>query len=189
MPYILKKENGILKEHRKKLEPHLCFLAKRIRAVARHYQESPDGRIPVYFYACEELALKVQPQKRYALLSAVRAVYSDANYEWCRKMKTRPAKLEFVGHKYSVLLQRIEKLVKEIKKITDASKEPHLVWPGLLNYSLTVLGLKIMDDPKDKRFSALVAGTLKYLHGYFYEKYMAPYENEQEEKNGKMFPE
>lgn len=188
MPYVLKKENGELKEYRAALEPYICCLAQSIQRVAQFFHKEAPGQIPVYLYVCEKLALQVQPQKRYTLLSAVRAVFSDASYEWCRKMKVKPEKVEFVIYDYWYLSYEIKNLAQEIKKITDTSKEPHLMWPGLLNYSLTILGLKIMDDPKDKTCSALIAGTLKYLHDYFYKRYMAPYEDEQEQKNGGVYP-
>lgn len=181
MPYIKQ-------EHKDALEKDLHFLAKRIRDVAGWYSEKLEGCLPVYMYACSRLAIEVLPQRRYMFISTMRAVFSDSNYEWCRRMKIRPAKVGFLDRSYPTLNKRIKKLATKISNIATKSKETYLVWPGLMNYSITALGLKIIDDPKDKRFAALVAGTLKYLHSSYYETIIAPYKDEQIVQNGDVFP-
>ena len=79
----------------------------------------------------------------------------------------------------------IEALASEIKKIAGEQNDPHAV-AGLLNYSCTKLGLKVIPE---KRYwaIALLAGVFSNISSEFYRRYAAPYEDEQVEKNGDVY--
>ena len=126
------------------------------------------------------------PQKRYATLSAVRAVYSDASSELQRRLKVKPRKFALILD-FPILDEKIGNLAKKIIDISSKSREPNLAWQGLLNYSITTLGLKIAAKQKHEMSLSLIVGTLNHLHNYFYEAIMAPYEDEQIVKNGDVF--
>lgn len=176
MPYIAQ-------EQRKLLEEDLICLANKICDIY-----TTQFHLLAYSCVCLELGVKVLPQKRYAALSAVRAVYSDASFEWQRRLKVKPKK--FINSAFPIfpiVNDKIKNLSEKIISIAAQSREPHLAWQGLLNYSITVLGLKILSKQKNKKFSSFVAGVLEYLHNHFYEVEMAAYENEQIVKNSDVF--
>ena len=81
----------------------------------------------------------------------------------------------------------IEALASEIKKIAEEQGAPHAV-AGLLNYSCTKLGLKVIPE---KRYwaIALIAGVFRNIGDEFYRRYAAPYEDEQIQKNGDVYGE
>ncbi|MBI2446247.1 MAG: hypothetical protein HYV51_00275 [Parcubacteria group bacterium] len=175
MPYVIQ-------EDRKLLEEDLTYLANEICSNYR----ATKFHLLAYKYICFKLGLKVLPQRRYAALSAVRAVYSDASFEWQRRLKIKPKK--FVNFaQFPILDEKIKNLSEKIISIASQCQEPNFAWQGLLNYSITVLGLKIADKHKSKRFSSLIAGVLECLHDRFYEIEMAFYEDEQIIKNGDVF--
>ena len=79
----------------------------------------------------------------------------------------------------------IEALAQEIKKIAEEQSDQHAV-AGLLNYSCTKLGLKVIPE---KRYwaIALIAGVFRNIADEFYRRYAAPYEDEQIAKNGDVY--
>ena len=79
----------------------------------------------------------------------------------------------------------IEALSQEIKKIAEEQADPHAV-AGLLNYTCTTLGLKVIPE---KRYwaIALIAGVFRNIGDEFYRRYAAPYEDEQISKNGDVY--
>ena len=176
MPYIEQ-------DHRKLLEEDLTCLANKI---CDSYMTKFHPL--VYKCVCLKLGVEFLPQRRYATLSAIRAVYSDASFEWQRRLKIKPKKFKDAACPiFPPVNDMIKNLSEKIISIAAQSQEPHLAWQGLLNYSITVLGLKILGNNKNKEFSSLIAGVLEYLHNHFYEVEMAVYENEQIIKNGDVF--
>lgn len=179
MPYIAQKQKEMLEEVLTCLANELCAI-----------YPTTGFRLLAYKYVCLKLGMDVLPQRRYATLSALRAVYSDASCEWQRRLKVKPKKFINTNVNYTVLNGQINGLSRKIISIASQSREPHLAWQGLLNYSVTVLGLEIVCKQKHKRFNsitALIAGVLEFLHNYFYEVEMAVYEDEQIIKNGDVF--
>lgn len=81
--------------------------------------------------------------------------------------------------------EHIEALASEIKKIAGEQNDSHAV-AGLLNYSCTKLGLKVIPE---KRYwaIALIAGVFRNIGDEFYRRYAAPYEDEQIQKNGDVY--
>ena len=79
----------------------------------------------------------------------------------------------------------IDALSSEIKKIVEEENDPHAI-AGLLNYSCTRLGVKLIPE---KRYwaIALIAGVFRNIGDEFYRRYAAPYEDEQIEKNGDVY--
>ena len=177
MPYIEQ-------YHRKLLEEDLTCLANKICDI---YQTT-RFRSLAYKYVCLKLGIKVLPQRRYAALSAVRAIYSDASFEWRRRLKVKPKKFkDVVCPIFPPVNDMIKNLSEKIISIASQYQKPNFSWQGPFNYSITVLGLKILGNNKNKEFSSLIAGVLEYLHNHFYEVEMAVYENEQIIKNGDVF--
>jgi len=174
MPYIAREQRLLLEEDLTCLTNELCDI----------YQAT-IFRLLAYKYVCLRLGIEVSPQRRYAVLSAIRAIYSDVNLEWQRRLEIKPKKfMNFDAH-FPILDEKIKNLSEKIINIAAQSQEPHLAWQGLFNYSMTVLGLKI--SGKNKEFLARIAGVLEYLHDHFYEVEMAVYEDEQIIKNGDVF--
>ncbi len=176
MPYVMQEQIVLLEEDLTGLANKICDKYQMTRF-----------RLFAYQYACFNLGVKILPQRRYATLSAVRAVYSDASFEWQRRLKVKPKK--FVSAciaEFPILDEKIKTLSEKIIFIASQSNEPHLAWQGLFNYSMFILGLKIKDKENydNSEFSSLVAGVLEYLHNYFYKTEMVPYEDEQIIKNG-----
>ena len=176
MPYVAKEQRELLEDNLTCLANKICstYLTSRFHLLA-------------YKYVCLRLGVEVLPRRRYAALSAVRAVYSDASFEWQRRFKIKPKTFSSVGADFPILDEKIKNLSEKIISIASKIKEPHLSWQGLLNYSITALGLKILGNNRNKEFSSLIAGVLEYLHNYFYEIEMAVYEDEQIIKNGDVF--
>ena len=81
--------------------------------------------------------------------------------------------------------EHIEALASEIKKIAEEQNDQHAV-TGLLNYSCTRLGLKVIPE---KRYwaIALIAGVFRNIGDEFYRRHAAPYEDEQIQKNGDVY--
>jgi len=79
----------------------------------------------------------------------------------------------------------IEALASEIKKIAEEQSDQHAV-AGLLNYTCTTLGLKVIPE---KRYwaIALLAGVFRNIGDEFYRRYAVPYEDEQIAKNGDVY--
>lgn len=175
MPYVAQEQRHLLEEDLTDLANEICD----------RYQ-STKFRLLAYRYVCLRLGVEVLPQRRYAALSAVRAVYSDASFEWQRRWKVKPKKFICENVDFSILNEKINGAAKKITNIAAISKEPHLAWQGLFNYYITALGLKI-EDRQNESISSLIAGVLEYLHDYFYEVEMIPYEDEQIIKNGDVF--
>ena len=176
MPYVAQDHRILLEEDLTCLTNKICYnyLLTRFHLLA-------------FSYVCLRLGVEVLPQRRYAALSAVRAVYSDASFEWQRRFKIKPEKFSSVVTDFPILDEKIKNLSEKIISIASKIKEPHLSWQGLLNYSITALGLKILGNNRNKEFSSLIAGVLEYLHNYFYEIEMAVYEDEQIIKKGDVF--
>lgn len=194
MPYIKP-------EWRKVLETDLNFLSEKIKETAKLYGKYPLQRLPIYGYACKELALKVMPEKRYAVLSATRATFFDAADEWCRRIGVEIDKSDFfIDWMFPLLVllsidknqkisidEEIEALVVLTKGLAKESGNYNMAYPGLLNYCYVALGLKIMDDKNNKLSAKEIAGILEYLGFYFYKNQIASYEDEQIIKNGDVF--
>ncbi len=175
MPYVVQEQRGLLEEDLTILANEICDLYRTERFCLLAYK-----------YACLRLGMEVLPQKRYATLSAARAVYSDASFELQRRLKIKPKKFASTLD-FPIFDEKIGNLAKKIIDISAKSREPHLAWQGLLNYSIITLGLKIADKQKYEMSLSLIAGVLEYLHNHFYEIEMAPYEDEQIIKNGDVF--
>lgn len=176
MPYVAQ-------EQRKLIEEDLTCLADKIYNI---YTE--EFHPLAYKCVCLKLGIEILPQRRYAALSAVRAAYSDASFEWQRRLKVKPKKFKDAACPiFPPVNDTIKNLSEKIIGIASQSREPYFAWQGLFNYSITVLGLKILDKHKNEMFSSLIAGVLEYLHDHFYEVEMAVYEDEQIIKNGDVF--
>ena len=80
----------------------------------------------------------------------------------------------------------IDRLAKAIKKVS-AKQKHEAAFAGFLNYSATKLALKIIPG---RRYwvIALVAGVFKNVADEFYRRFGVPYEDEQIEKSGDVYP-
>ena len=176
MPYVVQEQRGLLEED-------LISLANKIH----NFYSTERFCLLAYKYVCLKLGIMVLSQRRYAILSAARAVYSDANFELQRHSKVKPKKFTNYDVNFPILNEKIEKISEKIIGIATQSREPHLAWQGLFNYSMFALAIKITNRQKTRKFLSLAAGVLEYLHKHFYETEMAPYEDEQIKKNGDVF--
>lgn len=59
---------------------------------------------------------------------------------------------------------------------------------GLLNYACTRLALRVIPERRYK-WIAMVTGVFENIKQEFYRRFAAPYEDEQIEKNGDVYPE
>lgn len=80
----------------------------------------------------------------------------------------------------------IEKLAEEIKKISEETGEDG-DFAGFLNYSCTKLAINVMPARRYK-WIAMIVGVFKNIADEFYRRVGIPYEDEQIEKNGDVFP-
>ena len=80
----------------------------------------------------------------------------------------------------------IEKLAEEIKKIAaEIGQEGDFA--GFLNYSCTKLAISVMPARRYK-WIAMIVGVFKNIADEFYRRVGIPYEDEQIEKSGDVFP-
>ena len=80
----------------------------------------------------------------------------------------------------------IEKLAEAIKKVAARQKQ-EAAFAGFLNYTCTKLALKVI--PARKYWViALVVGVFKNVADEFYRRFGVPYEDEQIEKSGDVYP-
>ncbi len=171
-----------MQEQRRLLEEDLTCLVNEICDT----YHTERFHLLAYKYICLKLGTKVLPQRRYAALSGLRAVYSDASFEWQRRLKVKPEKFINVDADFPALDEKIKKLSEKIMNIASQG-EPYSAWQGLFNYSITFLGRRILNEHKNEGFASLITGVLEYLHDHFYEAEMAVYENEQINRNGDIF--
>lgn len=80
----------------------------------------------------------------------------------------------------------IDRLAKAIKKVS-AKQKNNSAFSGFLNYTCTRLALKIIPE---RRYwvIALVVGVFKNVGDEFYRRFGVPYEDEQIEKSGDVYP-
>lgn len=80
----------------------------------------------------------------------------------------------------------IENLAQEIQRIAEEEKDP-LAFAGLFNYTCTKLGLRLLPERRYK-WIALLVGVFETVKQEFYRRFAGPYEDEQIEKNGDVYP-
>ncbi|KKU86189.1 MAG: hypothetical protein UY15_C0014G0031 [Parcubacteria group bacterium GW2011_GWA2_47_9] len=81
---------------------------------------------------------------------------------------------------------KIEELAKAIKEVSKELGDEKTDFAGVLNYCCTRLALEVIPERRYK-FMALVHGAFGTMAEEFYRRYVAPYENEQIEKNGDVY--
>ncbi len=92
--------------------------------------------------------------------------------------------MPYIEKKYR---EEVDELIDNlVKKIKEISQNDHIVWPGIINYTITKLIVKFIEDIRYWKI-AMITGILENVKQEFYRRVASQYEDKKKEQEGDVY--